>query len=106
MEEGGKLKSFKEEEMNRREFLKKIPLFGALAVPTAALAITASADSKTAIEKMQDVIIHKDGVTIQNCSFTMGGNLQLKGDYQTIHSCHIQANGGTAVQVWNKGNFS
>lgn len=75
---------------SRRSFLK----FGSM-VPAVALAplvgtsAWALVESNRASRLLEQIQMTKDGVTFQGCSFEIGKDFILRGNGQTLMSCHI-----------------
>ena len=75
--------------MNRRAFLGVLRLAPLAAIPAMATAGAAFMESYKAHRVLQDIQMTKDGVTFTGCEFNLGGNLQMNGNHQTIHSCYL-----------------
>jgi len=92
--------------MNRRQFLtifKGAPL---IAAPSLALSAVAMSESKKASDRINDIALNGNQNIIQDCTFTMGGNIQLTGDYQMVQSCNFEMTGKRGVCMEVKGQNS
>jgi len=86
--------------MNRRAFLGALRLAPIAAIPAMATAGVAFMESYKAHKVLQDISMTKDGVIFTGCHFNLGGNLQMMGNHQTVHSCYFQGNyQGAAISV-------
>lgn len=95
--------------MTRRGFLTLFKAAPLVAVPSVAISSIALSESEKATEKINDIALNGNNNIIQNCTFTMSGNLQLRGDYQTISYCNMMMNPKTevpAIQVKGPEDYS
>lgn len=85
--------------MNRRKFLSVLPIGLVAAAPAVSASILALDESRRAVQVLDEIRLSKDLVTFSNCTFNMGGNVVLSGDYQSISYCNFSQITGPAIEV-------
>lgn len=76
--------------MNRRSFLRFGSMIPAVAAaPLVGTSAWALVESNRASNLLQQIQMTKDYVMFKDCSFQIGKDFILKGNGQTLSSCHI-----------------
>jgi hypothetical protein len=73
-------------------------------MPGIAVAATAVVDTKKKDEYLLDnILVNGTGITLQNCSITAAGDVNLHGDNSIISHSTFTSNGeGIAMKVYNE----